>query len=57
MDPLLVRMSSRFHRLTSRDAIESAGAKLEDAYDYSGIEQETVARISEALGQRLERAP
>lgn len=57
MDPLLVRMSSRFHRLTGRDAIESAGAKVEDAYDYSGIEQETVARISEALGQRLERAP
>lgn len=57
MDPLLVRMSSRFHRLTSRDAIESAGAKLEDAYDYSGIEQETVARIIEDPNRRLERAP
>lgn len=54
MHPLLVQLSKRFDQLTTRDQILEAISDLEDLYDsLDEIEQETVARLIEALNRRL----
>ena len=54
MHPLLVELSKRFDRLTTRDQILEAISDLEALYDsLEEIEQETVARPIEELDRRL----
>ena len=53
MHPLLVELSKRFDRLTTRDQILEVISDLEALYDsLDEIEQETVARFIEDLNRR-----
>jgi hypothetical protein len=54
MHPLLVELSTRYDRLTTRDQILDAISDLEALYDgLEEIEQETTASLIEALNRRL----
>lgn len=57
MHPMLVELSERFDRLSTREELLDAISDLEEIYDsVSEVEQETVARLIEELNRRLESA-